>query len=404
MRTIGVLIVASLVVCGGLSVLADQPPATQPIGAAAPVDRFAADLYGRLAPAQGNVLCSPLSIYTALMMTAAGARGDTAREMSTVLHVPDASSPEVHTAAESLLNQLQSSQKNFQLHIANALWAQEGFKCLPAFQNLMLSDYHTDLLRVDFHDQQSACGTINDWVARQTEAKILQLFSPGSLPAETRMVLANAIYFKAVWRSQFSPGRTQPGGFHVDGKADTQSRAMMHTAGVFELFQNDQLQALQLPYKGNKVAMLILLPRSIDGLHKLESNLSAKMLADLVGGLAPVQVDVAIPKFKFAAQIGLAPTLSEMGMGLAFTRGRADFSGIDGDRDLFISAVLHKAYIAVDEEGTEAAAATGIVMMPTVAFMPRNTFTADHPFLFIIRDQISGAMLFIGRVEDPTSK
>lgn len=404
MRTIYMLIASLLAAGAGFPVLADQLPATQPTEAAEQVNRFAADLYGRLAPGQGNLFCSPLSIYTALMMTAAGARGDTAREMSAVLHVPDASSPEVHAAAESLLEQLQNSQQDFQLHIASALWAQQGFNCLPAFQNLMSSDYHTDLLRVDFRDQQSACGTINDWVFRQTEGKISQLFLPGNLPADTRMVLANAIYFKADWRSPFSLGRTRQSDFHVDGRAVAQPTTMMHTTGVFALVQNDQFQALRLPYKGDKIAMLILLPQSTDGLRKLESNFSAKMLDDVIDGLAPAQVEVAIPKFKFSAQISLAPKLREMGMGTAFTPGRADFSGIDGRGDLFISAVLHKAYISLDEQGTEAAAATGIVMMPTAAFMPRNSFTADHPFLFIIRDQVTGAMLFMGRVDDPNGK
>ncbi len=404
MRTLCVLIAALLLPFAGPGALADQPPATQPTDAAGPVDRFAADLYRRLAPDQGNLFCSPLSIYTALMMTAAGARGDTAREMSAVLHVPDVSSPQVQAAAEGLLNQLQNSRQDFQLHIANALWAQEGFKCLPTFQNLLSSDYHTDLLRVDFHDQQSACGTINDWVFRQTEGKISRLFSTGSLPADTRMVLTNAIYFKADWLSPFSAARTRPGDFHVDGRAAAQPRTMMHAMGVFPLVQNDQFQALQLPYKGGKIAMLILLPRSIDGLTQLESKFSAKMVANAVAGVEPAQVAMAIPKFKFSAEIGLSPTLKEMGMATAFTPGRADFSGIDGAGDLFISAALHKAYVSVDEQGTEAAAATGIVMMPTVALLPRNTFTADHPFLFIIRDQVTGAVLFMGRIEDPSGK
>ncbi len=176
----------------------------------------------------------------------------------------------------------------------------------------------------------------------------------------------------------------------------------MRQSGFFAFAQNDQFQAIELPYKGEKIAMLILLPRSIDGLGKLESGLSADFLAGVTGGMQKGKAEVMIPKFKFSAGIGLAEKLKEMGMTAAFSPGQADFSGIDGEPDLFISDVQHKAFISVDEKGTEAAAATGITMSPTAVFMPRVTFTADHPFLFVIRDRTSGALLFLGRVEDPS--
>jgi serpin B len=387
---------------GGVLAIADDLPATQPSATAEAVDRFALDLYGRLSSGRGNLIYSPLSVYSAMMMTAAGARGQTAREMSTALGVADVSSPEAHAAAGLLLGQLQKSDQDFQLHVASALWAQNGIKCLPAFQDLLRNDYHTDFMAIDFRDALRASGAINDWVSAQTAGKISQLFSPEALAPDTRMVLANAIYFKADWLSPFSPDYTHDGDFHVNGQDAAQPRLMMHKSGFFTFAQNDQFQAIELPYKGEKLAMLILLPRAIDGSGKLESNLSAKFLDELAQGTEQGAIQVAIPKFKFSAQFGLAAKLKEMGMAAAFTSGQADFSGIDGRPDLFISDVEHKAYISVDEKGTEAAAATGVTMSPTAVFMPRMTFKADHPFLFMIRDRNSGAILFLGRVEDPT--
>ncbi|MGD0462890.1 MAG: serpin family protein [Tepidisphaeraceae bacterium] len=402
MRAIVLLVAAITLVNGGLLALAEGLPATRPSAAAEDVNRFAADLYGRLSAPHGNLLYSPLSVYSALMMTAAGARGQTAREMSAVLRVADASSPEAHAAEALLLGCLQESDQDFQLRIASALWAQQGTQCLPAFQNLLQGDYHTVVSGIDFRDPPLASRAINDWVARQTAGKISELFSPETLPADTRMVLANAIYFKADWQSPFLPGLTRQADFHVAGQAKPEPRLMMRTSGFFPYAQNDQFQAIELPYKGEKVAMLILLPRSIDALGKLESIFSANLLADVVARLEQEQAEVAIPKFTFSARFGLASKLKEMGMPAAFTSGQADFSGIDSQTDLFLSEVVHKAYVAVDEQGTEAAAATGIVMAPTAVMMPRMTFTADHPFLFIIRDRSSGAMLFLGRVDDPT--
>jgi serine protease inhibitor len=402
MRTIGLLVMASCVFCGPL-VKADQtPPGPPSPSVAEPVNRFAADLYPRLITGHGNLVCSPLSVYMALSMTAAGARGDTAREMSAVLQTPDASSPDAQTAAGDLLRRLQNSGQDFQLCIANAVWAQEGFQCLPPFRKIMQNDYGTDLLRVDFRAQQRACGTINDWVSNHTQGKISQLFSPGNLPPDTKMALVSAIYFKADWLSPFPPELTRDGGFHVAGSAETQPRKMMRTSGFFGFFQNDQFQALELPYKGGKIAMLILLPRSVDGLGKLEAGFSAKMVSDAAGGLRPAQVEATIPKFKFAVQVNLSAKLKDMGMPQAFEPNRSNFSGIDGQGDLFLSDAVHKAYISVDEQGTEAAAATGIVVMPTAVFANRRVFTADHPFLLVIRDRGTGAMLFVGRVEDPT--
>jgi serpin B len=392
--------ILGLAPCGVLAMAADVP-ASRPSGGAEAINRFSADLYGRIAAGSGNLVYSPLSIYSALMMTAGGARGETAAEMSAALDAGDVDSAEVQAAAGDLFGRIGKPDRDFQLHIASAIWAQEGFKCLPAFQNILEKDYRAKVMGIDFRDPARASGAINDWVAGETAGKIAELFSPRSLGPNTRMVLANAIYFKADWQRPFLAGLTHDADFHVAGEAKASPTPMMRTRGVFLFSQNDQMQAIELPYRGDRVAMVILLPHSIDGLGELESHLSAKFLAGVVDGMEREAVEAAIPKFKFSAQFGLAGKLKEMGMAAAFTPGRADFSGIDGEPDLYISAVEHKAFIAVDEQGTEAAAATGMVMSPTAVMPPQMTFTADHPFLFVIRDRGSGAVLFLGRVEDP---
>jgi serpin B len=395
------LLAVCVLVNGGVLALAGDLPATRP-SAAEDMNHFAADLYGRLSGGRENLLFSPLSVHAALAMAAAGARGDTAAQMAGILGVTDISSPAVHADEGQLLAQLQNSDQDFRLHIASALWAQEGFKCLPAFQSLLQDDYHTNVMAIDFRDPARAGGAINNWVSRETDGKISELFSPGMLLPDTRMVLANAIYFKADWETPFRSAGTRKADFHVAGNSAAEPRLMMRTSGFFGYSQNGQFQAIELPYRGEKVSMLILLPREIDGLGKLEAGLSAGFLRGVVDGMQHGWAEVAIPKFKFATEIGLAQKLKNMGMSAAFEPGRADFSGIDGQPDLFLSNVQHKAFISVDEQGTEAAAATGLVMSPTAVMLPGMTFTADHPFLFVIRDRSSGALLFLGRVEDPS--
>jgi len=377
---------------------ADQPGASEQSMAADAANRFATDLYAGLSSAQGNLFCSPLSVYGALMMTSAGARGGTAAEMSAVLHT---SPGDAHAAVGRLLGQLQSTDADFQLHIASALWAQIGFKSLPAFQNLLSSDYRCDYFNVDFANPIAASRTINDWVARQTSGKIAELFSPGTLPAGAKLVLTNAIYFHADWQSPFSPDMTAAREFHVPNQAAGQQRPSMRQQGVFPFMHGDQFDALELPYKGGDVGMVILLPNSVDGLKALEPVFSEKLLNDVTAGLQPQFVQVTIPKFTFTEQASLPPVLEAMGMRKAFSAGEADFSGIDGRADLVLADVRHKACVSVHEKGTEAAAATGGVMMPTAMPAARVTFTADHPFLFVIRDHHSGAVLFVGRVWDP---
>ena len=390
-----IILIGLLLMTGAGAIAADTAPTTQP--AAAAVNQFSADLFGHL-PSDGNLFCSPLSIYTAVQMAGAGARGKTAEEISAVLH---SSLGNANSATGRLLAALQSPDQDFQLHVANAMWVQNGFKCLPAFQNLLQADYACGCFNIDFSNPAAASNRINDWVLSETAGKIAQLFSPETLLPDTRLVLTNAIYFHADWQSPFSPERSAPQDFHVTGRTNPSRPNMMHQHGMFPLMHGDQFDALELPYKEGKVSMLIVLPKLNDGLAATASHLSADFWNQVIAGLRPEYVEVSIPKFSFTQQISLPAALKAMGIIEAFQRGNADFSGIDGNRDLFLSNVLHKAYVAVDEEGTEAAAATGAVMMPTAIRMPQAVFVADHPFLFVIRDQTTGADLFLGRVHDP---
>ena len=389
-----ILLGMALILCGAAgSALADN---AEHATAGSSVNDFGAALYGRLAKGDGNLFCSPLSVYTVLSMVAEGARGETAAEMRAVLGNYKESMP-------AILSRLQKPDQDFELHAANALWAQNGFSCLPSYTQVLTNDYKSDFYNVDFRDPGSASQKINDWVSQQTSGEITDLFPPGTLPQGAKLVLTNAIYFHADWQSQFLPDLSSHGEFHLAGKP-SKDCTFMHQRRTYAYFAGDQFHALELPYKGEQVGMIILLPKKVDGLAGLEENFSAKMLEDVTAGLKPEFVSASIPKFKFAAEASLPKVLQAMGIHRAFEAGSADFSGIDGKPDLFLSDVRHKAFVAVDEEGTTAAAATGGVMMPTAVPAPGIVFNADHPFIFMIVDHRNGAVLFVGRLCDPTAK
>jgi serpin B len=369
---------------------------------------FAFDLYARLAaPDQSNLFFSPISIQTALAMTYAGARGQTASQMAAVLHLP-AGRDTVNKDLGNFLRVLNAANTSgatppYQLSVANALWGQKGYNFLPAFLKLLGSDYAAGLRQLDFeHDSEGAREEINSWVAKETMNKIQNLIGPGALTPLTRLVLTNAIYFKGTWQDQFDKQATRDDIFHLS--ADTQSKVpMMQRTGDYSYTDSPDYQALCLPYAGRDLSMVILLPRAVDGLPQLEKALTAKALTDLLGGMDDQQVQVSIPKFKMTGEFELGPVLESMGMRDAFGTG-SDFSGMTGNKDLSISEVIHKAFVEVNEQGTEAVAATGIAMTTAMAGPVQiEEFHADHPFLFLIRDQRSGTILFIGRVADPNA-
>jgi len=367
-------------------------------------NRFALDLYKRAGSADQNLIFSPYSIDTALLMTYAGAHGDTAAGMARVLHLPAGLAPaDLHQAAGKLIARFQTARDHASgtLRVANALWAQQGVQWLPPFLDLLDKNYQAKLATLNFADAEQARKTINDWVAQQTADKIQQLISSGVLNADTRLVLTNAVYFKADWQDPFEKFMTADGDFHVGGKPETVKTSMMHRTGGVLFMQDDQLQAIEMPYAGDDLAMLVLLPRSVDGLAAVESKLDEPMLGHVVAGLSSTQVAMALPKYKIAQRLALGSVLRTLGMDKAFDPREADFSAMDGNRDLVISDVLHQAYVAVDEQGTEAAAATGMVMGATAIMASPTAFDADHPFVFLIRDTKTGVILFVGRVQDP---
>jgi serpin B len=366
---------------------------------------FAMDLYGKLRASKGNVFFSPYSISTALAMTYGGARGETAAQMAHTLQF-DLPSNELHQAFGQLEENLNAVQKagHVQLSVANSLWPQKGFDFLPDYLALCKKFYGTSIQSVDFAgDTEAARKQINDWVEDKTRKKIVELLKPGMIGGSTRLVLANAIYFKGDWANQFEARHTKDQPFHISPETDITAPLMQQTSD-FGYAEFPDLQVLEVPYAGNELSMVVLLPRQVDGMGDLETNLTAENLSKWTGFLGSQKVQVFFPKFTVTSEFSLADTLSEMGMPDAFIFKTADFSGIDGQKDLYISRVIHKAYVKVDEKGTEAAAATAVTMELGMVARPTQipVFRADHPFLFLIRDNQTGSILFLGRMTDPT--
>jgi serpin B len=365
---------------------------------------FALDLYARLKSADDNLFFSPYSISTCLAMTYAGARGDTAAQMVKTLHF-DTNQNQLAASFGELQRQLNTEQekKRIELNIANGLWGQKDHPFLPAYLDLAKQSYGANLEQVDFRTHADTAQTeINDWVSQRTKGKITDLIQPGVLGPATRLVLVNAIYFKGRWDKEFDKHNTTNAPFSVTPDQKLEVPLMKLTAD-YKYAEVEGLQLLELPYAGDDLSMVVLLPRDVDGLKDVENLLNEQSLNHWLSQAREQKVAVLLPKFKLTAQFSLAKPLGEMGMTDAFSP-RADFSGMDGERDLFISAVVHKAFVDVNEEGTEAAAATGVVMRMNAVMRPRPTpiFRADHPFIFLIRDSHSGSILFLGRLVDPT--
>lgn len=365
---------------------------------------FALELYQRLRgqEQEGNLFLSPYSISLALVMAYAGARGDTERQMAEVLQfaLPQ---ERLHPAFNALDLAITSrgEEEGIKLATANAFWGRLGHPFLQGYIDLLAENYGAAIRLADFINTPEACRLhINDWVREQTEGKIEDLLPPGSITLLTRLVLTNAIYFKGTWRWQFDPWLTHEGPFTLlDGSQvmvplmEQEEVWLPYSEGVME---GSRYQAVELPYAGEELSMVILLPER-EGFRRFEEALDAELLARILGELLPREVHLVMPKFSFTAGFSLKDVLSELGMPLAFSE-EADFSGMDGQRDLWIDGVYHKAFVKVDEEGTEAAAATGVVVRVVAAPIE---FRADHPFIFLIRDRETGAILFTGRVLNP---
>ena len=371
---------------------------------------FGFDLYQAIRHREGNLFFSPYSISVALAMARAGGAGETASQMDAVLHLPREGTASGHRELAQRLEPPLVSETTeegtrqipaYELNIANALWGQEGLVFRKRFLAVLKDDYGAPLARVDFTQPREARERINGWVEEQTRERITDLIPEGQPSPDTRLALANAIYLKASWEEPFKTGRTAEAPFITSTGAQVTAH-FMHQTKSLGYAGTDDVQVLSLPYRDGRMSMVILLPRNKSGLAELEARLDPERLATWLSALRPTRVHVTFPRFEFESSFGLSETLAEMGMPDAFDRERADFSKMT-EAELFIGLVLHKAFVAVDEEGTEAAAATAVLMALSGA-PPRETieFRADHPFLFLIQHRDSAAILFLGRLADPT--
>jgi serpin B len=369
---------------------------------------FAFDLYQELKGEEGNIFYSPYSISIALAMTYAGARTETETQMAEALHFI-LGQEELHPAFNALALELASrgegaqgkDDEGFRLNIVNAIWGQKDYEFLADFLDVLAVNYGAGLRVLDFIGApEESRVTINDWVAEETEDRIEDLIPQGLINSLTRLVLTNAIYFNAKWLHTFEEAMTQDGTFYrLDGSQVTVP--MMGQGERFKYAEGDGYQAVELRYDGDELSMVILLPES-GRFESFEDSLTSEAVEGIIENLEYRQVDLAMPRFEFDSSFSLMEALSALGMPIAFSGG-ADFSGMTGNRELYIADVVHKAFVSVDEKGTEAAAATAVVMEASAPPSEVVELTIDRPFIFLIRDIETGAILFVGRTLDPSA-
>ena len=368
---------------------------------------LAYDAYGQMRTQQeGNLLISPVSLSTALAMTYAGADGETREEIAGVLHLPaDLPDKELHAEMAELLTGLQYQEERAGngLTIANRLWAQSDLEIEPEFLEITRENYGAELGQLDFSENpDNARQEINEWVEAQTADKIEELLPSGTLSESTLMVLVNTVYFHDQWEFPFAEDDTTEAEFQVSAE-ESVTVPLMYQFGVFDYADMGDFHVVEMPYHSNRdLSMLVLLPHDPAGLAELEDQFNEDSLADCVAALESRQMRLYLPRFRIEAELSLNELLSSLGMPSAFDASRADFSRINSERTLFISQVRHKTFIEVSEWGTEAAAATSVEF--TESAPPpggRVEFRADHPFLFVIRDNESGSLVFLGRVVNP---
>jgi len=363
-------------------------------------DQFAIALYSKIKD-EGNVFFSPYSISSAFGMVYEGAAGKTAEEIRSAFGFSDVSS-ERRASFASIFNQLNDKDAKYDLQLANALWAQKDYAFLSSYIDVLKNSYGAEANSVDFKGStENVRLEISKWVESKTNNKIKDLFAEGSLNAMTRLVLTNAVYFKGLWESPFEKANTSQQDFYLDSGSKV-SVSMMNKKESFNYAESGGVKVLEMPYQGEKLSMIIFLPAK-GSTRSFEESLSFEKIMELRNKLTGADVIVSVPKFKFDKSYSLNDSLKKLGISEAFISGQADFSGMDGTKDLFIDQAVHKAFIEVNEDGTEAAAATGVTMSATA--MPIEvepfTFKADHPFMFLIQDNESGNILFMGKVADP---
>ncbi len=382
-----------------------QTPATDVQTLTADNLAFALDLYRELRSAGSNLFFSPHSISTALAMTYAGARGETAAEMARVLHftLPPEQLFPAFNALDLALQPGKPKEKEQPLELqgANALWGQQGYTFQSEFLDLLAQNYGAGMRLVDFKTApEAARQAINQWVSEQTKNRIQDLIAPGVIDTLTRLVLVNAIYFKGGWLYPFNALATHEAPFtRLDGSQVNVPLMSWSEAETVRYAQGAGYQMVELPYQGGNAVMTILLPDA-GQFAAVEEKLTAAQLTTLLSGMNPQEVKVTMPRFKNESAFDLTQALGKLGMSTALS-GAADFSGMTGQRDLYIGAVVHKAFVEVNESGTEAAAATAVIMKLTGAPVQPLEVRVDRPFIYLIRDTQTGAVLFMGRVLDP---
>ncbi|MCU0722107.1 MAG: serpin family protein [Planctomycetes bacterium] len=414
MRTAWGLSAAFALLACAFPAAAGEPPDADRDAAVAGNNAFACDLYARLKGSEGDLFFSPFSISTALAMTFAGAKGKTAEEMAKVLRftLP----PErLHPAMGKLVARQEgpamekrwdedpdAGRKTYELVSANSLWLQKGYPFQAAFFEATEKHYGAGKNEVDFAKAtEAARKAINGWVEQKTRDRIKDLIGEGRLSSATRLVLVNAIYFKSPWDEAFWKQATRPAPFRLASGEEVQVPTMFRT-DHYPAMETETFRALALPYARGELSMLVLVPKAADGLPALEGLLGAEALEGWVKALETRRLKVGLPKFRTECAFELSPELQAMGMKDAFDYPAADFTGISPTKELFIGLVIHKAFVDVNEEGTEAAAATAIAMKAGGP-PPREppAFVVDRPFLFLIRDNKTGSILFLGRITDP---
>jgi serpin B len=397
-------------------VKSDKPRDTSPSGGGLSElvegnSEFALALYQQFKEQNdGNIFYSPYSLSLALAMAYAGAEGETAEEMEEVLHFT-LSDEALHEAFNYLAQELEKrgenihatsdSDEGFQLNVVNDAWGQKNFEFLESYLDTLAVNYGAGLRILDFiNDAEGARQTINQYISDQTNGKIEDLIPEGTVSELTRLVLTNAIYFNASWQFPFAEDATGSGLFTLLDGSQVDAD-MMHQMHSFNYVQGDGYQAVELPYEDGKLSMLVLIPDE-GRFEAFENSLDLSLVDDVIAGLYSQNLILSLPKFQFDSSFGLKQALSAMGMQQAFS-DVADFSGITGGRDLFISDVVHKAYVSVDEAGTEAAAASAVIMVASGMPSEPLTLSINRPFIFLIRDIPTGSILFVGRVINPAA-
>ena len=362
-------------------------------------NEFALDMYRKVSlQSDGNLFFSPLGISIAMGMTYAGTREETERQFENALHFSGQKNTHREFSTICKIIRCEKDKEACKLQVANRLWGNEDFHFLPSFLDLIDDNYGSRLREMDFTNPERARQIINTWVEGETREKIKNLIPEGILNAGTSLVITNAIFFKDEWQSKFDKASTKKGVFTVSTakKADV---SFMFRQGEYKFARFEGFKGLEIPYRDNVFSMIILLPDGIHGLKKLDESLNIDNLDKWLSKLSPQVVRVTIPRFKISWGSELSGLFKSMGLTDAFDK-KADFSGMTDSRDLMISMILHKSYIEVNEEGTEAAAATAVITKPMGAPVV-NDFRADHPFVLIIRENKTGSILFIGRVVNP---